>query len=123
MKYPDIKGLTTALQDQTDKERAASRVEYEVQFSLNLAHVFPEVDGLMKSLNGHLSAMGHDERLTLRGRPISLTVTTEREMTEEEIAKMKDLMTAQFCESFAGSNPVCELFRRKSGNVSQSAVQ
>lgn len=98
-------------------------IEYDIQFSLNLANVFPEVGGLTNSINTHLSSMGYDERLTLRGRPIKMTLTVEREMTEEEIAKMKDLITAHFCEKFAGSNPVCESFRRKSGNVVQLVAQ
>ena len=98
-------------------------VQYEVQFSLNLGNVFPEIKSLTDGINGHLATMGYDERIKLRGRPISMALTVEREMTDDEIAKMKDIMTAQMCESFPGSNPVCESFRRKSGNVEQSVGQ
>ncbi len=94
---------------------------YDIQFSLNLAIAFPEVGALFKSINTHLSTMGYEEKLTARGRPIKMTLTLEREPTEEEKAKMIDIITAQLCESFTGSNPVCESFRRQSGNVLQSA--
>ena len=87
---------------------------YDIQFSLNLANVLPEVRALTESVNTHLSSMGYDEKLTLRGQPIKMTLTVEREPTDEEIAKMKDIMTAQLCSSFPGSNPVCEAFRRQS---------
>jgi len=93
---------------------------YDVIFSLNLATAFPEVGELMNSVNTHLSSMGYDEKLTLRSRPIKMTLTLKREPTEEEIAKMKNIITAQLCAQFTGSNPVCEAFRRQSGNVPQS---
>lgn len=96
---------------------------YDIQFSLNLGNVFPGVGTVTEQINTHLSAMGCDERITLRGRPIKMTLTVEREMTETEIAKVKDMITAQLCESFAGSNPVCESFRRQSGNVEQLVSQ
>lgn len=97
-------------------------VQYDIQFSLNLATVIPEVGEATKAVNDHLSTMGFQERITLRGRPIKMTLTLDREATEEEIAKVKDMITAQLCEKFTGSNPVCESFRRKSGNVEQSVL-
>lgn len=95
-------------------------ITYNIQFSLNLANVFPGVGELTNSVNTHLAAMGYDERLKLRGRPLTMVLTVERELTETEIDKMKDIITAQLCEKFTGSNPVCESFRRQSGNVPQS---
>lgn len=86
---------------------------YDIQFSLNLANVFPVVGELVDSVNSHLAKMDVPERLTLRGNPIKMTLTVERDLTENEIAKMKDMITARLCDSFAGSNPVCESFRRQ----------
>ena len=97
--------------------------QYEISVLLNLAYVFPEVKSITDGVNSHLATMGFDERLTLRGKPIKLTMTTKREMTDEELSKVKDIVTAQFCEQFAGSNPVVESIRRKSGNVEQSVTQ
>ena len=96
---------------------------YDIKFSLNLANAFPEVDALTGSVNTHLAEMGYDERLMLRGQPIKMTLTVERELTEDEQAKMKDIITGQLCEQFTGSNPVCESFRRQSGNVVQLVAQ
>jgi len=96
-------------------------IKYNIQFSLNLGKVFSEVGALTESVNTHLAAMGCDEKLTLRGQPFKMTLTVERELTEVEIEKMKDIIMGQLCESFVGSNPMCELFRRQSGNVPQSA--
>ncbi len=99
------------------------QIEYEITFSLNLANVFPEVGELVASVNGHLAMMGASDKITLRGRPIKMTMTVERELNKKEISQMKDIITAQLCDSFVGSNPVCESFRSKSGNVSQSVAQ
>lgn len=93
------------------------KTTYDIQFSLNLANVLPGVGVFTKKINAHLALMGHDEQITLRGRPIKMTLTLEREATEEEIAKVKDHITAQLCSSFPGSNPVCESFRRQSGQL------
>ena len=87
---------------------------YDIQFSLNLANALPGVGDLVNSVNSHLAMMDMSERITLRGRLFKMTLTVERELTEGEIAKMKDIITARLCDSFAGSNPVCESFRRQS---------
>ena len=96
-------------------------VKYNIEFSLNLSNVFPEVESVMNTVNAHLAKDGYAERISVRGRPIKMALTVERELTEQEIDKMKDLIQGQLCEKFAGSNPVCESFRRQSGNVLQSA--
>lgn len=99
------------------------KITYDIQFSLNLANVFPVVGELVDNVNTHLASMEVSERLTLRGNPIKMTLTVERELNQKEIATMKDIITARLCDSFAGSNPVCESFRRQSGNVEQLVEQ
>lgn len=96
---------------------------YDIKFSLNLGNVFPVVGELVDNINSHLATMEVKERVTLRGNPIVMTLTVERELNPKEIATMKDIITAQLCTSFAGLNPVCESFRRQSGNVVQSVEQ
>ena len=98
------------------------KINYEVIYSLNLANALSEVDALIGSVNTHLAEMGCDERLTLNRQPIVMSISVARELSEKDIAKMKDIIMGQLCQSFVGANPVCESFRRQSGNVSQSAL-
>ena len=98
--------------------------EYEITFSLNLANALPEVKDLNDRLNRHLATMGVDETIRLGfNQPLLMCLTVEREPTDQEIAKMTDIITGQLCLSFAGANPKCVSFRRKPGHVSQSALQ
>ena len=95
--------------------------QYEIRISLGLANALPEVKRLQDSINSHLSTMG-SERFTFGRTPLVFDLTVERELQPEEIDKMKDVLIGNLCLKFAGSVPVCESFRRKSGNVSQSAA-
>lgn len=98
-------------------------IQYKVEISLNLASVFSAVDELTKSVNTYLAAMGYDEKIMLRGKPLVMTLTVERELTQEEIEKMKNILIGEMKVSFPNSNPICESFRRQSGNVEQLVSQ
>ena len=62
-------------------------------------------------------------RLKATSRFLSVTVTTERELTEEDVDKMKPILLTGVQSRFPGLSVQIESFRRKSGNVQQLAVQ
>lgn len=103
------------------------KYEYSCLFSLDLGKLSVEVGDLMESLNTHLSSMGTNERITARSEQFQLFVCTlDRELTEEDKTKMKDMLTKGVNETgspLAKYGMVCSEIRRKSGNVSQSVNQ
>ena len=98
--------------------------QYEVTFTFDLGAALPSVKGLLKQLNDAV-ANGDTSmpRLKATSRFLSATVTTERELTEEDVDKMKPILLTGVQSRFPGLSVQIESFRRKPGNVQQSAVQ
>ena len=69
------------------------KTKYAVFASVDMAKTVGPVSDVVKNLNTHLAKMGCDERIMVRSGEFRLwTLTSDREYTEQEIAKMKDVI-------------------------------
>ena len=98
--------------------------KYEVAYSIDAGAALPSVGDLLKQVNDAVSNGGPFEpRLTARVPFIRATVTTERELTPEDIDKMKPILLTSVQKAFPAYDVQIESFRRKSGNAQQLVVQ
>lgn len=96
---------------------------YEATFRVDLGSAIPEIGDLMQRLNDGVSSAGYHEKISLThdGLIPPMVVTVNRELTEGEQYKMKRLIESQIIEAFPKYDVRLTGFRRKPGNVSQSA--
>ena len=99
------------------------KYEYEATFRIDVGQAIPAVGDLLSRINAHLATDGYDERLKCHAPIGTMCVTVDRELTESEQYKMKTILAAQIIEQFPSLDVRIVDFRRKSGNVSQSALQ
>lgn len=98
----------------------AVKCEYEITISVDMGSVLAPVGDLVNGVNNELSKFGCDEKLSVRSPMISMALTTEREITDDEKEKMKTMMLAEINSQHPAWKAKVESFRRKSGNVQQS---
>lgn len=99
-------------------------IEYHVQFSIDLGAALPSVGDVLKHVNDtYESITGSSDKLVVRGKLFSATITSERELTKEDIEKMKTILLDGVRERFPKHDIQIESFRRKSGNALQLVVQ
>lgn len=98
-------------------------VEYMIRFSANLGKAFPQVGELCDNLNTVLSTYGVDEKLSIFGDVLTGVLKSERELTTEEIDKVKSLFRQQIEAEHPAWSFKVDVVRRKSGNVQQSVSQ
>ena len=99
-------------------------IEYQVQFSIDLGAALPSVGDVLKHVNDtYESITGSSDKLIVRGRFFSLVITSERELTKEDAEKMKAILLDGVRSCLPKYDIQIESFRRKPGNVLQSAVQ
>ena len=96
---------------------------YDIKVSIDLGRAVPEVGALCDNLNHELAKFGLDEKLSIWSALVGRTLTSDRELTTEEIDKVKTLFTQEFSAKFPTWNVKVEVIRRKSGNVQQSVSQ
>lgn len=94
---------------------------YVLNLSVDLGAVFAPVGELMDQLGAELARFGYPEKPMVRSPMINCTVTTEHELTEKEREIMKNALLHQFDVDHPAWKVKVESFRRKSGNVLQSA--
>jgi len=94
---------------------------YKFDVTASLSQAIPSVGDLMDSINSSLSQMGYSERVDARVSIASPIVTVNRELTEEEIEKMRAVIASQFQTTFPQYSIRVGEFTRQSGNVSQLA--
>lgn len=99
------------------------KIEYKIEFSADLGNVFSPIGDLLKRVNDGVASAGYDEKLMLRGKPFHCIVTSEHELKDDEIDKMKQIITEQFNTMQPAWRVKVKSFRRKSGNVLQSVKQ
>lgn len=99
------------------------KITYDVTLSVDLGAVVAPVGDFLKEMNTHLAEMGMSEKLMVRSKILHFTFSMDHEITERQ----RDLVKKTLVELFAKNQPVwkvqVESFRRKSGNVQQSANQ
>lgn len=96
---------------------------YEFHFRFDLGQAVAPVGELANKLNAHLSSAGYDEKLAITSELPPLLLTSSRELTKIEIEKVKAIATQEMQTAFPTWNVQFVCFRRKSGNVQQSASQ
>lgn len=96
--------------------------EYKIQLSVDLGNAVPEVGALLKELNTGLSEFGCDEKLMVRAELFSCTLTSPRELTEQDQETVKKALLEEFQRLQPAWNVKVESFRRKPGNVQQQAA-
>ena len=96
--------------------------EYEILFRIDLGKAIPVVGELMERLNADIASAGGDEKLKLTSEALipPMTVTVNRELTQEEQAQMREIILNQVREEFPKFDVHVATFRRKSGNAQQS---
>lgn len=98
-------------------------ITYDIELSIDLGNVLPRVGDFLKEMNTHLAEMGCAEKLGVRSKCLHVNLTSERELTEDEKDKVKKTVIETFAEQQPAWKVQVESFRRKSGNVQQSASQ
>jgi len=98
------------------------KYQYNLILSLDLGNAFAPVGDMLKRVNDDLSRVGYSEQLRVRSKCIQTTLTSERELTKEDREKVKTTLLEQFTASQPAWKVRVESFRRKSGNVQQSAL-
>jgi hypothetical protein len=112
LQYKNPAALTTFMQ-----------IQYEIIFRVDLGKAIPEINEIMESLNADIARAGHDEKLMLTHEGIipPMIVTVDRELTMKEQDKMNDIILEVMRNRFQKLDVRVSSFRRKSGNVQQSA--
>ena len=97
------------------------KYKYAIKLSVDLGNLLAPVGDMLKHVNDEMTNLGHSEQLMVRSECISATITTGQELTKKD----KDTMKRMLIEEFNAAQPAwkvkVESFRRKSGNVQQSA--
>lgn len=93
---------------------------YTIDISVDLGNTLPPVGEFLKELNTDLSRAGMSEQLIVRGKLFSVTLTSQRELTNGDKTKVKEALLEAFNEQQPAWKIKVESFRRKSGNVQQS---
>lgn len=81
------------------------RHKYTVHFTANLGKFFPKLEEFTDNVNKFMGEMGFKEKMIVRGRPFSLSVTTGKKLSHEEQAKLAEISI----ESFRKNLPEYEL--------------
>jgi hypothetical protein len=97
-----------------------SEIIYEFGLRLPLRKLLDPARELEESINANLAKLGVEEKLCLGFLQVG-TVKVERELTADEISKMKKLIRDCAAEEYGTA--AVEYFRRQSGNVQQSVIQ
>lgn len=63
---------------------------YKIKLSVDLGNVLPPVGEMLKHLNDEMANLGRDEKLMVRSKCLSATVTTERVLTKKDKDTMKN---------------------------------
>jgi hypothetical protein len=98
------------------------KFQYEATFRIDMGQAILAVGELLEGINTHLSKDGYDERIKCHASIGSMLVTADRELTESEQYKVRTIIEAQIIESMPKYDVRLVDFRRKPGNVSQSAL-
>ena len=97
-------------------------IEYEIILSADLGAVFTPIGDVLKNINDGVASFGVSEKLMLRGKPFSATLTSERELTTDELETVKKITQDTFNDGQPAWKVRVESIRRKSGNVQQSVA-
>lgn len=87
------------------------RPTYRICFDLNVGALLPEVGKVLDSLSDSMSAFGFDEKVSLRGQPLVIEMSAERELHEHEKAAITKIIADGLREKFPGSDPVLQRFQ------------
>lgn len=98
-------------------------ISYTIKFRFDLGQAVARVGELANELNDHLSRMGCNEQLAITSELPEMTLTVSRTLTDAEQETVKKIVTKQVQSAFPTWNVQLVCFRRKSGNVQQSASQ
>ena len=94
---------------------------YRIVISIDLGKAFAPVGDFVNGVNTALAECGCTEQLRVRSKCITATLTSGRELTAGDKAKVKKTMLDEFNAGQPAWNAKIESFRRQSGNAQQSA--
>ena len=96
---------------------------YEGIFEIRLRSIIKDVADFEDKINKNLEDFGCSEKIYSSAKCFTATITTEKELTEEEIYKTSAILKAQVIESMPKYDIRLKSFSRKSEqSVLQSVV-
>jgi ABC-type glycerol-3-phosphate transport system substrate-binding protein len=95
---------------------------YEIDISADLGNMLSPIGDMMENVNSHLATVGFNEKLSLRSKISTMTLTIEHELNDNEKDKVKETIISQFNSAHPAWKVKVESFRRQSGNVQQSVA-
>jgi hypothetical protein len=74
-----------------------SEVTYRVNIHYNPGKYIPEINEVVDDINSNLAKMGYNEKISYQSKA-HLNFTAARELTEDEMIKLKAQLTLDFLE-------------------------
>ena len=78
-------------------------MKYKVIARLSLSSVLPPIADLVKSMNASLKSFGVPDKIDITSEMIEGTLTVNRELTREEIEKVKNIIADSIRETMPGT--------------------
>ena len=97
------------------------KINYKAIFTIDLGQAVQPVGDLIKSINQSMSNFGYDEKLSIESDVLSLNVEVNRELTQVEENKVKDILKESMTDIMNKHNLRLKSFSRQSCNVEQLA--
>ena len=89
-------------------------MKYTITISADAGAALAPIGDLLERVNTIVANDGYDERLKVRFKPCTMTLTTERELTNSERETVKKELLAQFSRTLPAWQVRIESFRRQS---------